>query len=313
MIMTERLTMCSLTRIARLDPASVQIHELPASDWEAGDYVVGQVAGLPGNYAPIELVNGRLAQTARGDLIVGAFGVRHATLEVTGSWKDIGSDCMMRALTGAGLFGRMTSKSAFCPTPIPLRYRGHVTSGGRKLRMTDFVERVEVLPYNIPTVVLVGSSMSAGKTTVAQFVIRVLKSAGLSVVGAKLTGAGRYRDILAMSDAGANYVLDFVDAGLPSTVCPPREYRDALRQLLTRITMHKPDVAVVEVGASPLEPYNGATALLGLGEWLKCAILCASDPYAVVGVMEAFGIVPDIVSGAATNTRAGIELINIER
>ena len=34
------------------------------------------------------------------------------------------------------------------------------------------------------------------------------------VIGTKLTGAGRYRDILAMRDAGADYIFDFVDAGL---------------------------------------------------------------------------------------------------
>ena len=48
------------------------------------------------------------------------------------------------------------------------------------------------------------------------------------VIGTKLTGAGRYRDILAMQDAGADYIFDFVDAGLPSTVVSEREYRRAL-------------------------------------------------------------------------------------
>ena len=55
------------------------------------------------------------------------------------------------------------------------------------------------------------------------------------MVGAKLTGAGRYRDILAMQDAGADHIFDFVDAGLPSTVVPESEYRPALRNLLSRM------------------------------------------------------------------------------
>ena len=38
-------------------------------------------------------------------------------------------------------------------------------------------------------------------------------------------------------------------------------------------------------------------------------MLCASDPYAVYGVMKSFNLKPDIVSGIATNTFAGAELI----
>ena len=37
-----------------------------------------------------------------------------------------------------------------------------------------------------------------------------------------------------MSDAGADHVLDFVDVGLPSTVCPPDEYEEALELYYNR-------------------------------------------------------------------------------
>ncbi len=37
--------------------------------------------------------------------------------------------------------------------------------------------------------------------------------------------------------------------------------------------------------------------------------MCASDPYAVFGVMKSFNLKPDIVSGISTNTFAGAELI----
>ena len=33
------------------------------------------------------------------------------------------------------------------------------------------------------------------------------------------------------------------------------------------------------------------------------------DPYAVLGVMHAFRLVPDLVSGLASNTHAGVELV----
>jgi hypothetical protein len=66
---------------------------------------------------------------------------------------------------------------------------------------------------------------------------------------------------------------------------------------------------VVEIGASPLEPYNGQTAIEAIRHCIKCTVLCASDPYAVYGVMKAFDLKPDIVSGVATNTNAGVALI----
>jgi hypothetical protein len=43
---------------------------------------------------------------------------------------------------------------------------------------------------------------------------------------------------------------------------------------------HNTDVLVAEVGASPLEPYNGATAIREIGANVCFTVLSASDPYA---------------------------------
>jgi hypothetical protein len=299
----------SLTRNSSLADEPFEVVPLDRDDWAAGDFVVGKVEGMPGNYPPVELHNGRLIAIARGDLLVGALGVRHATLEVTGSWELIGEDGRMRALTGAGLFGKMTSKSPFSPTPVPLRYVGHTFCDGSKVTMHDSAKRAPRRTYRTPTVLLVGTSMSAGKTTTARIVIRQLRRLGLTVLGAKLAGAARYRDVLTMADAGAARIFDFVDVGLPSTVCPSVEYRESLSTLLSLMAEAATDVAVVEIGASPLEPYNGSLAIEAIRGHIKCTILCASDPYAVYGVMKAYRMRPDVVTGIATNTLAGIELI----
>jgi hypothetical protein len=192
---------------------------------------------------------------------------------------------------------------------VRLAYQGHALRGGRKLVMKDFVPEAAAAPYGGPIVLVVGTSMDAGKTSAAKVITRQLKALGRRVVGVKLTGAGRYRDILAMQDAGADAVFDFVDAGLPSTVCPQPEYRTALAGVLSMVTAEAPDVVVAEAGASPLEPYNGSTLLAEIRAQVRFTVLCASDPYAVVGVAQGFGIVPDLVAGVATNTSAGIELI----
>lgn len=69
------------------------------------------------------------------------------------------------------------------------------------------------------------------------------------------------------------------------------------------------DVAVIEIGASSLEPYHGALAIETIRKNIKCTILSASDPYAVYGLMKAFNIKPDVVTEISTNTIAGSELL----
>jgi len=299
----------SLARIADLDVEPFAIERLAPAAWAGGDYVVGAVTGTPGPLYEIETATGRHVRVLPGDLVVGAFGNREATLEGVGSWRDIEGD-EMHAMTGAGLFGRFVSLSLMLPRPLTLEYRGHVLRDGRKLAMRDFVEPATPQPLEAPVVLLYGTSMSAGKTTAGRVIVHELSNAGLDVVGVKLTGAGRYRDVLSFQDAGADAVFDFVDAGLPSTVVPEEVFLAAIRPLLGRIARRRPDVVVVEAGASPLEPYNGAAAIAELGERIRCAVLCASDPYAVTGVEHAFGLRPDVVMGPATSTSAAIALVH---
>ena len=215
----------------------------------------------------------------------------------------------MQALTPAGLFGVATSKSDLVPDLVELEYYGHLEIDGRLARMRDYVKSGDDREFDLPVVLIVGSSMSAGKTTTGCALVRALRATGRSVVAAKLTGAARYRDVLTLADAGADWFFDFVDAGLPSTVGEPKHCEAALRGLLQRMASVPADVAVIEAGASPLEPYNGAVAIELLEPHICYSVLCASDPYAVVGIIDAFGKKPDLVAGVTANTEAGVALV----
>ena len=299
----------SLARIADFGNSNFDVKRLNKGHWETGDYVEGEVKGVPTRLYRIEDRLGHMVKVEPGDWVVGALGVRTATLEGVGAWMDIGPDGEMHALTAAGLMGRYTSMSTLLPEPLLLEYRGHLCRNGQKVRMSDFAQKADSHEFKVPTLLLVGTSMSAGKTTTGRRVCKELDRAGMHVVGAKLTGAGRYRDILSFLKTGAREVFDFVDVGLPSTVVPEDQYRKAIRPLLNRINACRPDLLVAEAGASPLEPYNGAAIIDELGDNIICTILCASDPYSVVGVQKAFGLVPDLVTGPATTTSAAIELL----
>lgn len=252
-----------------------------------------------------------MADMVRGDLLVGALGKRAATLEGVGDWRAAGEDRELEALTSAGLLGKATSISPMLPDLMRFEYLGHATRNGKKLRMADFVQPAPPRKLDIPVILLIGTSMSAGKTSSGRVIIRALSYLGLNVVGAKLTGAARYRDVLTFRDAGATAVFDFVDAGLPSTVCPEPVFRDALELMLSKIAACDADVLVAEAGASPLEPYNGGTVIEYLRHLARFTVLCASDPYAVLGVQTAYGdrLKADLVSGPAANTTAGTRLV----
>jgi hypothetical protein len=297
----------SVTRVSDLAERAFDVVELDRKHWRTGDYVVGELVDASG-YDTIELPNGRMMEVAEGDFIVGAFGARAATIEACGDWRAIDGETF-EALTPAGLFGRLTSVSPFLGKLLQLRYVGHPHRDGTKLTMKNVLAPVPSRPLEAPIVLITGTSMSSGKTLSGRLIVRLLTRRGLKVVGAKVTGAARYRDVLSYKDAGAAEVFDFVDAGLPSTVTDAGEFEQSLDRLLSLIAREQPDVVVAEAGASPLEPYNGKTAIDVLGERVRFNLLCASDPYAVIGVARAFEREPDLVAGGAANTTAAIELV----
>lgn len=298
----------STTRISDLDQRPFDCRPLSRDSWATGDYVLCEVVGKPGPLYQVELPSGRICQVFDGDVVIGAFGRRAATLEGVGDWASIGDDLALHALTSAGLFGKATSVSPLLPPMMQLTYKGHAVRDD-KVTMSQFCARRDPLPLSMPVVLLIGTSMSSGKTTSGRVIVHELKRRGLTVAAAKLTGAARYRDVLSLGDAGADHIFDFVDVGLPSTVCAPEEFEMALQQLLAHIAASGADILVAEAGASPLEPYNGSTAMAMLKDSIRILVLCASDPYAVLGVQHAFGREPDLVCGPAANTDSAIDLV----
>lgn len=301
----------SVTRIADLGSPPFRTERIPTDDWAFADYVLARVRHVPHGFAGgFELPNGRGVTPMTGDLLVGALSRRFATLEATGSFEAVGEDGVMHLLTDAGCFGALTSRSRFSPALLEVEYEGHlVTEAGERSNMRDWARPHSGTPFDMPVVLIVGTSMSAGKTHAGRLAVRALKELAHTVVAAKLTGAGRRRDVLAFEDAGADAVCDFMDAGLPTTVCPPAEYRVAVDALLSNAGPDDATVAVFEAGASPLEPYNGATLVELLGERVVYTILCASDPYAVEGIRVAWDRDFDLVAGPAANTAAGVQLV----
>ncbi|MGI9203307.1 MAG: hypothetical protein ACR2Q3_04830, partial [Woeseiaceae bacterium] len=158
------VSLTSLTRISDLATNPYDIGPIARDHWSSGDYVAGEITGTSHRVYGLELASGRMVQALPGDHVIGAFGNRAATLEGVGSWAEIQGNSM-HAMTSAGLFGAVTSMSLLIPPTLGLTYLGHVVRNGTKVTMSDFAIKSDNSEFNIPTVLLVGTSMSAGKTT----------------------------------------------------------------------------------------------------------------------------------------------------
>jgi hypothetical protein len=308
--MTRTLIWSSLTRVIEHRGRDVDWEPRQRAEWDEGDLVAAEAAESGGL---IEAPDGHHVRVETGDVVIGALGTRRATLEVVGGWRDVRDDGYIQSLTRGGVLGRVTSvASEFTPYVIDLRYLGHVRLDGRRTGLRDWMLPPAGPPVIPPTpaIVLIGTSMSSGKTTTARIVIRRLASMGLRVVGAKLAGVARYADVLAMRDSGAEAIFDFVDGGLPSTAMGQDVVVESTRRVLAAVDALGADVLVAEAGASPLEPYRGSAVLRELAPRRRMTILCASDPYAVVGAERAFDVRADFVAGRAAATSAAIALVS---
>ena len=325
----DRILFGSLTRTSNLMQQPFEIQPLPLKEWDTGDYVVGRYLGRVENdnnpeqkLTDVETTTGHQVELMQGDLLVGSLGRRQATQEICGDWKLVrpnhkDGSITLQDVCGSGLFGREISHSPYYPGPASFQYQGHVVRQGHKVCMQDFVDHTIKAsgPPSCSTVLIMGTSMSSGKTETGRVVTKLLKEKGFQqLVYTKLTGAGYYHDILSMAKQ-VDGILDFVDAGLPSTVMDPQAYRQALRHLLGRIvTCYQPDCLVVELGASPCEPYNGWVALQEFRQ-PDLIIMCATDPYSVVGMQHILRTcrchwkAPMIVCGQVANTTAGRDLV----
>ena len=163
----------SLARIADFRNSNFDVLQVARSEWSTGDYVEGEVVGAPTALYHVEDRSGHMVKVEPGDWVVGAFGDRAATLEGVGGWADIKADGYMHSLTGAALFGVYTSFSTLFPEPLTLKYRGHLCRKGEKVCMRDFAMRSDKHEFSAPTLLIVGTSMSAGKTTTGRRVTSV--------------------------------------------------------------------------------------------------------------------------------------------
>jgi hypothetical protein len=230
---------------------------LPAeSRLKTGDLLLARVESL-GQHDRIELPDGRRATLFVGDEIAVTFGNRYAPDQFEGIVPGVLTPCHLVA--AGGIAARMLEKHSRMRNPteiVPVGLLGDA-SGDRINLSSTGLPRLHPdpdLPHP-PVVVVAGSSMNSGKTTVLTSLARGLVSLGLRVATAKLTGTGAGGDRWRMVDAGADPALDFVDAGYASTyLLPPDEVDELVAVQMAHLFRSQADIVLVEISDGILMP-----------------------------------------------------------
>jgi hypothetical protein len=260
------------------------------------------VASL-GAHEYLEDPHGRRMRLYPGDLVVGAYGNRYATDFYEGYLPTPGD--AVHLLTSGGLVGTVASAHTSKEAPTELEVLGPLTDAAGLPLNTDDVALPEPVPGRpeLGTVVVLGSSMNAGKTTATSAIIRGLAKAGLRVGAGKVTGSGSGKDHWAYVDAGAATVADFLDFGMPSTFGYPSERLvSTMFGIRDRLVEEAADVVVLEVADGVLQSETRALAEQ-LPEFADHVVLAVGDALGAVagiGVLGELGVSVRVVSGLVT-------------
>lgn len=285
-----------------------------------GNVVVVKVLGEKTVYNELELDSGRLAKIVKGDVIAGALGARKALKGYVGVVPaELKVGDKLSVLNLGGVIGACTSGNADVGNALEVELLGMIPNGeaGNVLNIAD-----KALPDNsaavpgIPLVLISGTCMHSGKTSVACCVIQGLTEAGIRVGAVKISGVACLRDVLKMADHGAVSHASFLDCGLPSTV-GITNLAPVARTLLNKIAETELDVIVIEMGDGIIGGYGVDTVFADkdlMGN-VKAHIMCANDlvgAWGAVKMMEDLGVEISLFSGQATDNGVGVDYIEQE-
>lgn len=279
---------------------------------EPGDLCLVSVEKL-GHHRHIELVSGRRAPLAIGDKLILVYGNRYATDQFEAVVPRTAGPCNLAA--AGGIAGSVVSRHSTTKAPTEILPAGILCdANGVALNLRRWawpgVASSPAKGVRQHLVLVVGSSMNAGKTTTCANLVRTLRSCGLKSAALKLTGTGSGGDLWRYLDAGAFQAMDFGSVGLASTagmdlreleaavgrlcaaVSPEvdiivGEIADGILQRETRHLLQSPSLreradSYVFAGGDPL---GAAAGVQMLGEWgldvaAVSGLICAS-PLAV--------------------------------
>lgn len=244
-----------VTRNVNLDDA----HSLSNQPPEVGDLVLARVDKIR-QHTRLENTQGRRVYLYPEDEILLIAGARYATDQFHAKAPHkLGPAHLVAA---GGIAAQVVSKSTQVKPATEITLIGTVVDKqGQKLNLSRYktLRSAYLHPNagNMPVLLVLGSDMNSGKTSLACSAIHGFKQQGLKVAAAKLTGTGAGPDYWKMLDSGATQVIDFVDGGYPSTVgLSASKLLDMLRLFKADAKQRAADLLVVEIADGVLQPEN---------------------------------------------------------
>lgn len=208
-----------------------------------------------GKHKDLEAQAGRKMSIFPGDVFVGVLGDRYATDQFEGIGRVTGPTGHILGI--GGVVGEVVSSNNRMPDPTTVEFLGRLADAeGKPLYTQQFAALSSAPATGVrPTTVLsLGASMNSGKTTTAMQMVRSLTNAGHRVAAAKVTGTACLKDPNLMYDAGAVCVLDFTDAGWPSTANLSLEQLMSITgRIRAALEAHQPEFVIIEIADGILQ------------------------------------------------------------
>jgi len=278
-----------------------------------GDVVIAKITTI-GEHVELENRNARIHKIFDGTQFVGAWGNRYATDAFEALVPDrpvTHCDLVARG----GVIGVVKSKFSSVKDPTKVEILGYVLNPDKKVINTrDYPIKIKTKPNQNPRknlILVVGSSMNAGKSTAAKAAIYSLVVKKKSVAAGKVTGTASLKDLLLMEDSGANEVIDFTYLGYPSTYMLEKEtVIDIFEKIYAYLSPKAKDYVVLEIADGILQRETSfLLSYPGLHEKLHKLIFCCTESIAVRGgiefLKERYNLTPDAISGRAVNSELG--------
>ena len=289
---------------------------------EMGTVLAAEVLEDKSIYNELELPSGRMSKLKKGDIVAVALGQRRALKGFVGNLPETlhpGEIIHLLNLGGvAGVCVSANTKEG--GNPLRIRILGGITRKGKQLNINqkNLFSPKKTMSSSVPLIIVTGTSMDSGKTTVAIEITKTLTRMGMRLAGTKLTGVGALRDLYKMQDYGVYNAVSFVDAGITSTANISDDIMGEMtRGALDYLSADNPDAIIVEFGDGLMGKY-GVDAILKIPEIQKNVRLhigCAGDPVGAIGLARgcaAIGLPIDVISGPVTDNEVGKNIVKDE-
>ena len=305
-------------------PHNVSVNNDPQQELptEMGTVIAAEVLEDKSIYNELELPSGRMSKLKKGDTIAVALGQRRALKGFVGDLpQSLKTGDIIHLLNLGGVAGVCTSANTKeVGNPLRIRVLGGITKRGKQLNINQkmLYSPQKTMKSDVPLIIVTGTSMDSGKTTVAIEITKTLTRMGMRLAGTKLTGVGALRDLYKMQDYGVYNAVSFVDAGITSTANIDDELvADMTRGALDYLSKDSPDAIIVEFGDGLMGKY-GVDGILKTPEIQKNVRLhigCAGDPIGAIGLArecKRLGVPIDVISGPVTDNEVGKDILREE-